>query len=314
MSVNAISRTMGPAEWTMLIVLSILWGGSFFFQAIAITELPTLTIVASRVLLASLTLFVVLRFLGTEIPTDMRIWAAFFTMGLLNNVIPFTLIVWGQSHIASGLASILNATTPLFAVIIAHFLTRDEKAGLAKITGVAIGFVGVAIMIGADLLNEIGDDVFAQFAILLAACTYGFAGVYGRRFKEMGVTPITTAFGQVTGSTLLLVPLAFMVDRPWLLGIPSMGTVLSLLALAMFSTALAYILVFRILASSGATNVLLVTFLIPVSAILLGVTILGEVLEARHFVGMALIGLGLATIDGRPTSAVCSRLLSRSRG
>lgn len=290
---------MTPYEWGLLITLSILWGGSFFFQEVAVRELPTFTIVFSRVALAAVILFLVARLMGTVIPLSLEAWLAFFGMGLLNNVIPFTLIVWGQTQIASGLASILNATTPLFAVLVTHFLTTDEKATGLKILGVVIGFFGVAVMIGADLLGGLGDNLFAQLAILSAALTYGFAGVFGRRFKRMGVPPVSAAFGQVTASSVWLFPLMMISDKPWTLSIPSTSTIAALVALAGFSTALAYIMVFRILASAGATNVLLVTFLVPVSAILLGILVLGEVLETKHFVGMLLIGAGLAVIDGR---------------
>lgn len=299
MNKQSINQSMTPYEWGLLITLSILWGGSFFFQEVAVRELPTFTIVFSRVALAAVILFLVARLMGTVIPLSLEAWLAFFGMGLLNNVIPFTLIVWGQTQIASGLASILNATTPLFAVLVTHFLTTDEKATGLKILGVVIGFFGVAVMIGADLLGGLGDNLFAQLAILSAALTYGFAGVFGRRFKRMGVPPVSAAFGQVTASSVWLFPLMMISDKPWTLSIPSTSTIAALVALAGFSTALAYIMVFRILASAGATNVLLVTFLVPVSAILLGILVLGEVLETKHFVGMLLIGAGLAVIDGR---------------
>ncbi|MBP5090799.1 DMT family transporter, partial [Pseudomonas chlororaphis] len=171
----ATQKVMGVVEWGQLIALSILWGGSFFFVGIAVKELPPLTIVMCRVCLAALALLALIRILGLSLPGDRRIWLAFFAMGLLNNLIPFCLIVWGQTHIASSLAAILNATTPLFAVLVAHLLTADEKLTGNKLAGVIVGFIGVALMIGMDALAGLGDNLGAQLAVLGAALSYAFA-------------------------------------------------------------------------------------------------------------------------------------------
>ena len=296
---STINQSMGVREWVMLIALSILWGGSFFFVELVVGELQPLTIVSLRVGLAALALWIFVFATGLRPPRSITPWVAFFAMGMLNNVVPFTLIVWGQTHIASGLAAILNATTPLFTVIVAGVFLADEKPTPIKFVGVAIGFFGVILMIGPKVLSGLGADVLAQFAVLGAAISYAFAGVFGRRFKTMGIDPVITAAGQVTASSILLIPIALAFDEPTniiALGPKSWAAIVSL---AVLSTAVAYILYFRILASSGATNLLLVTFLIPVSAILLGSIVLGESLEMIHFLGMALIGLGLAAIDGR---------------
>ena len=299
---------MGGFEWAMLLALAVLWGGSFFFNAIAVRELPSFTLVWMRVAVAAATLLLVLRLVGQRMPTEGRVWAAFFGMGLLNNVVPFVLIVWGQHHIASGLASILNATTPLFTVLAAHLLTPDERLTPLKVGGVAVGFAGAVFMIGPDALGGLGTSVTAQLACLAGALTYAFAGIFGRRFKRMGVAPMPTAAGQVCASTVLLLPLVLLVDRPWVLAMPHAATWAAVLGVGLLSTALAYVLYFRILAAAGATNLLLVTFLIPVSAILLGSLVLGEKLQPRHFGGMVLIGVGLACIDGR-----LPRLVLKSR-
>ena len=298
-SAGTVQQRMGAAEWAMLVVLSLLWGGSFFFTGVAVRELPSVTIVAARVGIAALALWAVLSALRVRMPRVPGLWAAFLGMGLLNNAIPFALFVWGQHHVASGLAAILNATTPLFTVLVAHFLTPDEPLTPGKAAGVAAGFVGVVAMLGADLLGGLGTGLLAQAACLAAALSYAFAGVFGRRFRRMGVPPLATAAGQVTASTLAMLPLALVVDRPWTLPVPGPETWGALVGLGLLSTALAYVLYFRILAAAGATNLLLVTFLIPVSAVLLGALALGERLEPKHFVGMALIGAGLALIDGR---------------
>lgn len=295
----AIQKQMDASEWGMLVALSLLWGGSFFFIGIAVKELPPVTIVTLRVSLAATALLIVCRIMGLHLPRQWAVWRAFFGMGLLNNIIPFCLIVWGQTHIASGLASILNATTPLFTVIVAHFLTADEKMTGNKLAGVLIGFAGVATMIGPAAFSGAISGLWGQIAILGAAISYSFAGIFGRRFKAMGVPPLMTATGQISSSTLMLIPAAFLIDKPWTLAMPSLGTWGALIGIALLSTALAYLIFFRILATAGATNLALVTFLIPVSAILLGSLILGEQLEIKHFAGMAMIAAGLAAIDGR---------------
>jgi len=305
---GAQAPAMGGREWAMLLALAVLWGGSFFFNAVAVRDLPSFTLVWLRVAVAAVALLGVLRLLGHGMPTAGRVWAAFFGMGLLNNVVPFALIVWGQHHIASGLASILNATTPLFTVLVAHLLTSDERLTSLKAAGVAVGFAGAVFMIGPDALGGLATGVTAQLACLAGALSYAFAGIFGRRFKRMGVAPMATAAGQVCASTVLLLPLMLLVDRPWTLAMPHAATWAAVLGVGLLSTALAYVLYFRILAAAGATNLLLVTFLIPVSAILLGVLVLGETLLPRHFGGMALIGAGLAFIDGR-----LPRLLSQRR-
>jgi drug/metabolite transporter (DMT)-like permease len=296
---ETVNRTMAPREWGMLFLLSLLWGGSFFFTGIAVKELPPLTIVTLRVGLAALLLLAIVRAIGLRMPRDRASWTALCGMGLLNNVVPFCLLVWGQTHIASGLASILNATTPLWTVIVAHGLTPDERITGRRLAGVVLGFVGVVLLIGPDALAGLSADLLAQVACLGAAVSYAFAGVYGRRFKRMGLGPMPAATGQVVASSLLLIPAVLIVERPWTLPLPALPTVGALLGLAALSTALAYLIYFRILASAGATNLLLVTFLIPVSAIVLGASILDERLDPRDFFGMALIGLGLLAIDGR---------------
>ncbi len=300
---------MGAREWAMLLTLSAVWGGSFFFVGVAVTDLPPLTIVVLRTGFAAMALWAFCRVFGVTIPAGRRVWAAFFVMGFLNNAVPFSLIVWGQTHIASGLASILNATTPVFTVLVAHFLTPDEKLSWNRMTGVVLGFAGVAVMIGPAALAGLGTAVLAQIAILGAALSYAFAGIYGRRFARMGISPIATATGQVTATAIMLMPVALILDRPWTLGMPSMSVWAAMAGLALLSTAFAYILYFRILSTAGATNVLLVTLLVPISAILLGVLFLGESLEPRQIAGMALVVAGLAAIDGR-----VMRYLSNRRG
>ncbi|MEZ9337897.1 DMT family transporter [Vibrio splendidus] len=295
---STINISMNARVWAMLILLSMLWGGSFFFVGVVVTDLPPLTIVALRVGIAAITLWIIALMIGLRPPKELRVWGAFLGMGLLNNVVPFALIVWGQTQIASGLASILNAATPIFAVVVAGILLPDERVTPLKLVGVGIGFVGVVVMIGLPALSG-GGSLIAQLAIIAAALSYAFAGVYGRRFKAMEINPIITAAGQVTASTMVLTPVALMVDGP--LDVVAMNGDIwaAIVGLAVLSTAVAYILYFKILELAGATNVLLVTLLVPVSAILLGSLFLNESLKVIHFVGMLLIAIGLSAIDGR---------------
>ena len=296
---SATKRPMTAREWGMLLTLSLVWGGSFFFNEIAVRQLPVFTVVVCRVGLAAVILLAVLRLTGQRLPRGGKVWAAFFGMGLLNNVIPFSLIVAGQQSVASGVASILNAATPLFGVIFAHLLTQDEKLTPLKLAGVIVGFLGVAVMIGPDAISGLGGNLAAQMMILAGAASYAFAGIFGRRFKAMGVLPMATATGQVIASSIILLPLVLVIDRPWTLPAPGWDAIAALIGVAAISTAFTYFLYFRILASAGATNLLLVTFLIPISAILLGTAFLSEALLPRQIAGMALIGLGLSLIDGR---------------
>ncbi len=295
---SSINHAMTPKIWAMLVLLSILWGGSFFFVGVAVNELPPLTIVTLRVGIAALTLWGIAMMIGLRPPKSLKVWTSFLGMGLLNNVFPFVLIVWGQTQIASGLASILNAATPIFAVIVAGVLLPDEQPTPLKWLGVILGFVGVAVMIGIPTLGG-ENNLLAQLAIVAATISYAFGGVYGRRFKSLGVSPVITAAGQVTASTLVLLPIALLVDGPLAIATISVSTWTAITALAVASTACAYVLYFRILSLAGATNVLLVTLLVPVSAVLLGALFLNESLQLIHLLGMALIAFGLSAIDGR---------------
>ena len=304
----APQRPMTPFEWGLLLLLSVLWGGSFFFVGVAVKELPPFTIVALRVSIAAALLWLTAPATGIS-PRRMRAQIGpLLVLGLLNNAIPFVLIVWGQTHLASGLASILNASTPVITVVAAHFLTTTERLNARKFAGAVFGLIGVAAMIAPDLAYGLRQDLLAELAILGAALAYALSSLYGRRFRAAGLAPIDVATGQMTASSLMLVPLALIVDRPWTLPTPSLEVTSAVIALAALSTALAYVVYFRILAGAGATNVVLVTLLVPATSILLGAMRLGERLAPRDFLGLALIAVGLALIDGRPVQAIARRL------
>lgn len=286
---------MKPIDWIMLWTLSLLWGGSFLFNELALAGLPAITIVWGRVALAAVLLMLVVRLSGQGTPAR-RVWPALAVMGVLNNLVPFTLFVLAQGQITGALASVLNATTPLFTVLVAHLATSDERLTGAKAAGVGLGFAGVVVMmVGEDL----GGELLAILACLGAALSYGVAGVWGRRFRAAGVTPLQTAAGVVTCSSVILTPVWLVVDRPWAMVWPGWSPVLAVVALATLSSAVAYLIFFRILARAGATAISLVTFLIPFSAAGLGWLVLAEELEPRHFAGLALILGGLALIERR---------------
>lgn len=297
-SLASTSLTMSPADWTLLLVLSVLWGGSFYFAKIAVREIPPLTLALGRVAIAALALMIIARAMATPFPRDRGTWRDFTVMAVLNNVVPFTLIFWGQMYISIGLASILNATSPLFGVLVAHFLTQDDRLNAGRMVGLIAGFVGVVVLIGPDLLTELGANVLAELAVLTSSVFYAFGAVYSRRARAL--PPIMVATGQLSMSTVLLLPLVLVFDRPSVVLSASSAAIWAMVAIALLSSALAYLIYFRIIARSGATNALLVTFLIPVSAILLGLVLLDETLEMHQLVGMAAIFLGLAAIDGRP--------------
>jgi len=290
---------MSSFDWVMLLSLSLIWGGSFFLNAVILTELPTLTLVAARVSLAAIALWGFAAITGRLRGLTPAVWAAFAVMGFLNNAIPFTFIVHAQTSISSGLASILNATTPLFTILVAGVFLSDERFSVMRLAGVAIGLFGVVVMIGTDALDGIGSSVWAQMFSLGAAVSYGFASVFGRRFRRLGIDPIQVAMGQVTMSSLMLWPVAIVLDRPFDLAMPSVTVWGALGVLSVICTACAYILYFKVLERAGATNISMVTFLVPVSAILLGILFLSETLHISHVIGMLLIGLGLIVIDGR---------------
>ncbi|GAB5510356.1 MAG: DMT family transporter [Hyphomicrobiales bacterium] len=302
-------KTMSTLAWALLLLLAFIWGGSFVFAKVAVAEIPPFTLVLLRVGLAAATLWLVCLATGVPMPRTLAAWGAYMVMGLLNNVIAFSLIFTGQQEIGASLASILNGSMPFFTVLIAGILLADEKFSTRKIIGIAIGFAGVVLIIGPRHLLGLGDHLLSELMLVGAAVSYAFASVWGRRFA--GENPMATATGQLTMSTLMMIPIASLVDHPWTLPMPSLATLGSVIALAVVCTAFAYVLFFRILDMAGATNVSLVTMLVPVSATLLAVPLLDERLELLTIVGFAIITLGLLVLDGRPVRAA-RRFLTKS--
>jgi drug/metabolite transporter (DMT)-like permease len=289
----------------LLFFLALLWGSSFFFYKVLVAVLPPVTVVLGRVGIAAIAMNLWLLAHGQSIALTHGRWRRFLLLGSLNNVVPFILIAWGETRIESGMASILNATTPIFMATIAHWGTQDEKLSWNKVTGIACGILGVVVLVGAEAFGG-ARNLLGSLAVVGASCAYGFGGVYSRRFKDL--PPLVAATGQTTAAAILMVPLSLLIDHPWALSPPDGMAWLALLALALVNTALAYVVYYRILAGASATYVSLVTFLIPVVALLLGAAFLGEAVTPRALIGMAIIALGLAAIDGR-----LIRLISRPR-
>lgn len=291
-----VAKTMDAQDWSLLVFLSILWGGAFFFAGVAVRELPPLTVVLARVSLAAATLLPLFWYFGHTLPRSLSDWLPFFGMGLLNNVLPFGFIFAGQTHITVGLASIINAMTPLFAVIVMAAF-REERLTVHRVTGVLLGVVGVVILRGLKAPID-GAQTLGIALCMAGALSYGFAALWGRR-QLAGVPPLKSATCQLICSTIMMAIVVTIIDRPWTLSPPSPAVMSSLLALAVFGTALAYIVFFRILVRAGASNVMLVTLLIPVTALFLGNVFLGEPIRGKEIIGAAVIGLGLLFIDGR---------------
>jgi drug/metabolite transporter (DMT)-like permease len=301
---HMIRTVMNRSDWLTLIGLAVIWGSAFFCISVAVQSVPPLTYVWLRVTIAAAALWGYLACRREPAGLPRSVWASMFLLALLNNVIPFVLFGWGQTHIASGLASILNATTPIWGVIVAHVFTHDERMTPRKVAGVLLGFGGVALMIGPGLLGSIGSDVLAQLACVTAALLYALAGVWARRFKRQGISPMSVTTGQLTASAVVMLPVAFIFDQPWQQAFPPLSAIGAILVLAVICSAYAYILYFRLIDSAGATNALLVTLLVPPVAIVMGALILGEAIEPRDFAGLGLIALGLAAIDGRLLNAL----------
>jgi drug/metabolite transporter (DMT)-like permease len=288
--------SIGARDWVLLGLLSVLWGGSFFFNGVVLKELPPFTLVLLRVALAALMLLPLLWLFRIRFPGGLSGWMPFIVIGLFNNVLPFSLIVVGQTYIPSGLASILNATTPLFTVIVMT-AAGEEKLLARRIAGVVVGLLGVIILHGDGIGLERGQGI-GVLLCLAAALSYGVSALVARRLPS-DVPPLGAATFQMLASAAMMTVVAGMVERPWRLPMPGITTWLAVIGLAALSTALAYIVFFQILRRSGATNVMLVTLLVPVTAILLGWLVLGEEISPREIAGALVIGSALLLIDGR---------------
>ena len=289
--------TLDSIAWLLLVALSLVWGASFFFAEVALVELPPITIVTLRMIIGLAGLWAIVAVIRPVMPRDRATWRDLIVMGLLNNAIPFSLIVTGQIWITGGLASVLNATTPVFGVIAAHFFTSDERLTPNRLAGVVLGFLGVVVLMGPSVIGNSEAQLIGGAFLLAAAVSYATAGLWGRRLRHL--PPVSAATGQASCSMVMLIPVALVLEQPWKLAMPSAEVWGSLVGIGLLSTTLAYLMFFAILKRAGGSNVMLVTLLVPPSAILLGVLILAEPVSIEQLLGTALIGLGLVAIDGR---------------
>ena len=290
---------MSSADWGIIMLLSLLRGGAFFMIELGLRGFPPNTLVFLRMAIAVPPMLLALKIFGHHLPTDRKSWKQLFILGAINAALPFILFFWGQTQIDSGLASVLNATTPLWGVVTAHFLTRDEKATPARVAGVFLGLAGIIVMVGTDALGGITNGVLAQLACLAAPLLYALAAVYGRTLSQSTMTPLVVATGQVITAAILMLPVMLIADRPWTLPTAGWDAWAGAVGLAIPSTAIAYFFYFRLIDRAGASNAMLVAFIMPVVAIILGVAALGETVEAKELAGATLIALGLIAIDGR---------------
>lgn len=290
---------MSSADWGTIMLLSLLWGGAFFMIELGLRGFPPNSLVFLRMALAVPPMLLALKILGHRLPDDRKSWTQLFVLGAINAAFPFILFFWGQTQIDSGLASVLNATTPLWGVMTAHFLTRDEKATPARVVGVVLGLAGIVVMVGTEALGGISGSVIAQLACLAATLLYALAAVYGRTLSQSTMTPLVVATGQVITAAIIMLPVMLITDQPWTLPMAGWDAWAGAIGLAIPSTAIAYFFYFRLIDSAGASNAMLVAFIMPVIAIILGVVALGETVEGKELAGAALIALGLIAIDGR---------------
>ena len=296
---TGIKASMDSADWSKLVLLSVLWGGAFFLVEIALDAFSPWLIVAARMTIAALLLWLIVLAKRYPVPAAASVWLLFVGTGLLNNVIPLLLIAWAQTEITAGLAAILIATTPVIGVALAGLFLRDEPITRRKLAGTVVGFLGVAILIGPAVWSGFGRNVIAQLAVLAAAVSFALAGVCGRRFATVGVHPMTAAAGQLLASAVVALSLLFIFEGSVAVSAGKPSAWAALAALALLSTALGYVIYYDLLQSAGAVNLLQVNLLLPATAILLGTVVLGERLDVWQMLGLVVIVSGLVILDGR---------------
>lgn len=289
---------MGAVEWGLITLQSMLWGSSYFFIALVQGELPALTIAALRTIPASAALMLIVLSLGHRLPAALAEWRLFIGFSAFNTLLPFVLIVWGQSRATGGMAAILNASAPLFGIFLAHMLTQDEKLSWNKLAGILVGIAGVGILVGYDFAVGSGADILARLALLAAPLLYVCANIFARR--RLGhYPPFVVAMMQMVGSIFVAFPLAIAVDQPWSLPLPSLSAIGAIIGMGLFGSALASLCHFTVLHRAGTTNATLVTLIMPLTPIVLGEVFLGEHLAPREIAGALVIAAALIIIDGR---------------
>lgn len=290
----------------MIAALAALWGGAFLFIELGLTGFGPLTLVFLRMALAVPPMLVMLRWLGLRLPRDWTSWFHLTALGFLNVAFPMALFFWAQTRIDSGLASILNATVPLWGVLLTHIFTDDERATPVKVIGLLVGFSGLVLVVGPSALAGFGDDLLAQLACLLATFCFAAAVIYARKLGAT-MAPMAAATGQIVTAAVMLAPLPLLFEAPFAAPPPPVVAIAAVAMLAFAGTSVAYLIFFRLIDSAGAGNAMLIALVMPPVALVLGFTVLGEVLTLAHLAGMALILVGLVIIDGRTFARLAPR-------
>ncbi|MGW9331276.1 DMT family transporter [Bosea sp. NPDC055594] len=296
------ARSGHVTDIALLLVLATLWGASYSFIRLGVETIPPLTLIAARTLIAGAILLVVIHLRGLALPREPVIWRRFLIQACLHSAVPFTLIAWAETSVEAGLASILNAGSPIFAFLLSLLFFRAEAAAGRKLFGVAAGMLGVCLIIGVEALSGFGRELWAQLALVAAAACYGGAALFGRNFK--GLDPIMPAAGSLICGAAILIPFSLLVDRPWTLA-PSASSIQALLALSLFSTALAFIIYFRLIDRLGTVGATSVAYLRVPTGVAIGVIFLDERLSPTAWAGLALVVIGVfaMTLPGRKSAS-----------
>lgn len=302
-------RTMSIGDWAMLGLCALFWGSAYTFNKVTIAEIPVFTVTGVRLVIAATFLYFLARLNGVRMPTAWADWAPFFVFTLFSNVFPFLLVLYGQKSTASGLAAVLGATTPLFLIILAHYFTHDERLEVRKLAGVIVGLFGVAVVVGASLLEGWSGSVAAKLALVTAALLYAVGAIYSKRLARHPPLVISTL--QMTCGAIIMVPAMLIFDQPWTQALPSNGAIAALLATAIFGSALASYTYFQVFRRAGAVNTMLVTLLVPVTPIIIGAILFGERLLLREIIGALIIAGALLIIDGRLPRYIWARVGGR---
>lgn len=287
------AKTSTSTELALLVVLATLWGASYSFIKIGVETIPPVTFIAARTLIAGAILLAIIAWRGLSLPKDMATWRRFAFQACMNSVVPFTLIAWAEQSVEAGLAIILNSTTPIFTFLMTAGITRHEAVTARKLFGVAAGIAGISLIIGMQAFGGLGHELWAQVAIVVATISYAGAAIFGRNFK--GLNPLMPAAGSMICGAVLLVPLSLALDRPWTLA-PSTASIVALLGLSVFSTALAFVIFFRLVHTLGSVGVTSQAYLRVPIGVAIGVVFLGEKLNPSAWIGLVCVVAGVAAM------------------
>jgi drug/metabolite transporter (DMT)-like permease len=285
-----VGKTNMARELALLLALSTLWGASYAFIKIGVETIPPVTLIAARTLIAGAILVAVLRLRGLRLPSDRQIWARFLFQACQNSVVPFTLIAWAEQTTDAGVATILNSTSPIFAFLLTALITRHEAVTSRKLLGVSAGLIGTCLIVGVEAFGGFGHELWAQLAIVAATICYAGAAIFGKNFQ--GLDPMMPAAGSLICGAAILIPTSFIIDRPWTLA-PSASSVLALFALSVFSTALAFVIYFRLVQTLGSVGTTAQAYLRAPIGVAIGVLFLGETLSSTAWLGLACVVAGV---------------------